>query len=563
MIGVGEVLADRYLLERRIGEGGMGEVWAARHVLTGKPVAVKILKSVVAEGTWAHQRFVQEVQATCSLDHPAVPTVHDAFVEDQVPVIVMDLFEGETLGARLRREECLPLREVVSVLSPVVEALVEAHEKSIAHRDLKPDNIFLTEDGASKVLDFGLAKLLGAKSARAKLRTKVGVVLGTPSYMAPEQARGAAGIDHRVDMWSLGVILYRCLSGVRPIEGEGAAEVLTRLVTDAITPLAVVAPQVPTAVTVLVGRLLTRDPSGRPGTLREVLEVFGTWSDTSIRAARVPARAPPAKSAPAVLPKTVPVVPSTLPGAPSTLPAMPETLRGAPAMPEMPAMVPNAPAGSLRASRKTRRVWVALCGGGVLIVALLFGLWSLREKVSMARRPSAKEPSANREAETDAAGEPSGSQEPGSGQPRSAPKRPAGMGAADGRPPRMRRGPGGVYLWRDLAGMWQLRIVARRGPRRVGGSLMPIGAPIEDLSRMRLAEDDKAVVVDGALEFDIKASRHGDGLAFRSRAECLRVDIEAAGKRGRQRIFVGRRGFRPERVPFIICDGKMDLAYDR
>jgi serine/threonine-protein kinase len=273
----GVVVAERYRLARRIGAGGMGEVWAGEHVLTGRKVAIKVLFGTVDPGSHAHQRFVQEARAATEIAHPAVVEVLDAFVDDGAPVLVMELCEGETLGERLRREGALPPREVVAIMIPIVGAVAAAHARSIAHRDLKPDNVFLARvDGAvhPKVLDFGLAKLLGERASGAGMVTQVGTVLGTPSYMAPEQARGDTRADHRVDVWALGVIFYRCLSGVLPIEGSTVAEVLMRVADAAITPLEVIAPELPAPLTAVVGRMLCRDPAGRPSDLGEVLALL-------------------------------------------------------------------------------------------------------------------------------------------------------------------------------------------------------------------------------------------------------------------------------------------------
>jgi serine/threonine protein kinase len=273
----GLVVAQRYRLDRCIGAGGMGEVWAAEHVLTKRQVAVKALFGTIAPESRAHQRFVQEARSAAEVGHRAVVEVLDAFVENDTPVLVMELCSGETLGSRLARDGTLGLREAAQILDPIIEAVACAHAKGIAHRDLKPDNIFLAvEHGAlaPKVLDFGLAKLLGDRANELLLSTQAGAVIGTPSYMAPEQAIGDKNIDHRVDVWALGVILYQCLSGMLPVEGTSVPEVLSRVANHAITPLEVVAPDLPRAILDLVGRMLARDPDQRPKSLADVLLVL-------------------------------------------------------------------------------------------------------------------------------------------------------------------------------------------------------------------------------------------------------------------------------------------------
>jgi serine/threonine protein kinase len=198
----------------------MGVVWAATHTVTRRQVAIKLPRqSVLPE---VRRRFLREAQVVSAIEHPNVVRVHDAFeLEDGTPIIVMDLLEGETLGALLERKRILPLSEVASVLLPVISAVGTAHEYGVVHRDLKPDNVFLSESGGQtivKVLDFGIAKLEAPEGEHQG--TTTGWALGTPCYMAPEQGLGEKDIDHRVDVWAIGVMLYEALSGARPIEGD-------------------------------------------------------------------------------------------------------------------------------------------------------------------------------------------------------------------------------------------------------------------------------------------------------------------------------------------------------
>lgn len=274
----GLVLAERYRLTRPLGVGGMGEVWAAIHVTTGRPVAVKrLLRSI--DGRPEHQaraRFVLEAQAACAVLHPNVVEVLD-FIErgDDPPVIVMELLEGETLAARITREHTLDLEQTARILLPVFSAVGTAHARGIVHRDLKPANIFLSGgDAKIKVLDFGIAKWFSRRGALPELRTQTGSTLGTPSYMAPEQALGERVLDHRVDVWSLGVIAYECLSGARPIEGENAAQLMVSLLSTGIMPIDRVVAGLPAEIADVIGRSLSRAPHQRPGDLREVLAVW-------------------------------------------------------------------------------------------------------------------------------------------------------------------------------------------------------------------------------------------------------------------------------------------------
>jgi serine/threonine protein kinase len=282
------LIAGRYRLERHLGEGGMGTVWSALHVVTRRTVAMKFLRQAVAHKTDLRQRFLREAQAASALRHPNVVEVIDVFdLPDRSPVIVMELLEGETLGEKLVRDERLSMEETAAVMLPVVSAVGAAHAHGIIHRDLKPENVFLarTNDGGSvKVLDFGIAKLLNEQQhdqGRSLLVTESGSLLGTPCYMAPEQM-GNANVDFRADIWSLGVMLYECLSGTRPIEGQNMAEVFARLMGDAIVPLDRLAPELPHDVTALVTQMLTRDPNRRLQDLSEVTKVLGRFGRVTV-----------------------------------------------------------------------------------------------------------------------------------------------------------------------------------------------------------------------------------------------------------------------------------------
>jgi eukaryotic-like serine/threonine-protein kinase len=275
----GLVIAGRYRLDHLLGRGGMGQVWAVTHEVTLRTAALKFLNGPVHERPERRRRFLREARAASAVNHPNVVQIHDFFeLEDGTPVMVMDLLDGETLGERLAREESLPLAEAADVLLPVVSAVGTAHAMGIVHRDLKPHNVFLArsvEDVLDvRVLDFGIAKLSTAETTADPALTETGMMLGTPCYMSPEQSFGEKDVDHRTDVWSIGVMLYETLSGVRPLDGDNAGQVLKRLVTEVITPIEVLVPDLPTDVAGLIGRMLTRDPAGRPEDLREVQSVL-------------------------------------------------------------------------------------------------------------------------------------------------------------------------------------------------------------------------------------------------------------------------------------------------
>ncbi len=252
-----------YTLERLIGSGGMGVVWAARDDRSQATVAIKILIAHEPVAPGSRRRFLREAYATRSVEHPAIVPVIDLAETDDVLVLAMELLHGETLRALLARESQLPIERAATILLPVVEALNAAHAAKIVHRDLKPENIFLqTADGGvrSRLLDFGIARFYEPPAeAGGTPITGLGTLLGTLPYMAPEQAIAPSDCDHQVDAWALGVILYEALSGCRPIEGNNPPETLRQLMLGGITPLSVLVPGLDPAINDLVMGLLTRD----------------------------------------------------------------------------------------------------------------------------------------------------------------------------------------------------------------------------------------------------------------------------------------------------------------
>jgi serine/threonine protein kinase len=304
----GTLIAGRYRLERLLGKGGMGQVWAVTHEVTHRSAALKLINGPVHLRADRRRRFLREARAASAVNHPNVVRVHDFFeLEDGTPVMIMDLLEGETLGKRLSRDRSITLEDAANVLLPVVSAVGTAHARGIIHRDLKPDNVFLarTEEGVLdvRVLDFGVAKLVSATAHGpddSDALTGTGGVLGTPSYMSPEQGFGEGSVDHRADIWSLGVVLYESLAGSRPIDGANVGQVLKRLMSEVITPIEVLLPELPAEVAALVGRMLQRDAADRPLDLREVHAVLGRFASVKAPefAAAVNEAPPPLDSSP-------------------------------------------------------------------------------------------------------------------------------------------------------------------------------------------------------------------------------------------------------------------------
>jgi serine/threonine-protein kinase len=270
-------IASQYVLERELGAGGMGVVWAAEKV-DGTKVALKFLRSDRPLSERVCQRFLQEARATRGIDHPGVVQIHDVVEDDSgLPVLVMDLLVGETLASRLEQKGPMKAEDAIALLLPAAEAIAAAHDKRIIHRDLKPENLFLcSRDGSTpevRVLDFGIAKVMrdDGDGVRSGVMTSTGVVMGTPFYMAPEQLFSEGNVDERADVWAFGVILYECIAGRRPFSGPSVGQVLRLIALDAYTPLSQAAENgPPEAVCDLVARLLARERGQRPRTMRDV-----------------------------------------------------------------------------------------------------------------------------------------------------------------------------------------------------------------------------------------------------------------------------------------------------
>lgn len=272
----GTLVEDRYLLGDRIGDGAMGSVYRAEHVLLGATVAVKVLHSRFESGSAAEQRFLREGQSAGRIDHPNVVRIFDVGrLPDGAPYIVMELLEGQELSKLLAAER-LTLARVATLASQLLSGLERAHAMRVVHRDIKPDNLFLTrERGAEvlKILDFSIAKDQGAASL-----TNDGDVLGTPHYLAPEQAMGK-GVDARADLWSTAVVTYEMLTGRPPFEGASFPELAMKII--GATPPAPSASVdgVPPEVDAFFARALAKDPAERfqnaPSMRAALVHAFG------------------------------------------------------------------------------------------------------------------------------------------------------------------------------------------------------------------------------------------------------------------------------------------------
>ncbi len=253
-------LGDRYVLDRELGGGGMSRVFVAEETTLGRRVVVKVLApSLTAELDTG--RFQREIRIAASLQHPHIAPVHSAGEAAGLLYYTMPFVEGESLRQHIDRGGPVPLAEAVRLLGEIADALVYAHRRRIVHRDLKPANILL-EAGHALIIDFGIAKALSAAAEGPHASTgltSTGLVLGTPTYMAPEQAAGDP-IDHRVDLYALGCIGYELLTGRPPFRGDSARELIAAHIADVPEPVTDHRAGVPAALAELVMRLLAKQP---------------------------------------------------------------------------------------------------------------------------------------------------------------------------------------------------------------------------------------------------------------------------------------------------------------
>jgi serine/threonine protein kinase len=232
-VEAGQVIADKYRLDKLIGRGGMGSVWRAEHLVLMSPVAVKVLKPKVTETSNSVARFLREAKAAALLRSPHVVQILEHGRDGELVYIAMELLEGESLHQRLRRGPLTPTEAAV-VMTHVGRAMQKAHDAKIVHRDLKPDNIFLVhndDEVMGKVLDFGIAKssLYALNTTGDSPQTQTGTLLGTPYYMSPEQATGQKDVDHRSDLWAMGVIAFECLVGQRPYQSDALGDLVLQI----------------------------------------------------------------------------------------------------------------------------------------------------------------------------------------------------------------------------------------------------------------------------------------------------------------------------------------------
>jgi hypothetical protein len=296
-------LADhtRYRITRLLGQGGMGAVYLAEHTIMGRPVALKVIHPRYTASPTAVERFRREVRAAGKLSHPNIVAAYDADHAGSTHFLVMEFVEGQTLAAYVHETGPLPVEEACGYVLQAAQALKYAHEKGMVHRDIKPDNLMRTPAGEVRVLDFGLARLAesadvppaGPAAANPAL-TAAGSVMGTPDYMAPEQAKDSSAADIRSDIYALGATLFHLLTGTVPFPGGAAADKLRRHELEPAPPVSAVRAGVPPGLERLVARMLAKRPEHRPQTPAEVVRRlrpyarrsrFWWWAGSGVAAA--------------------------------------------------------------------------------------------------------------------------------------------------------------------------------------------------------------------------------------------------------------------------------------
>ena len=260
-------LADRYAIEHELGSGGMATVYLAEDLKHKRKVAVKVLRPELAN-TVGPDRFIREIEVAARLTHPHILPLHDSGEADAFLYYVMPFVQGESLRDRMTREGTLPITDVVKILREIVDALSSAHAEGVVHRDIKPDNVMLSQ-GHALVMDFGVAKAVSEATGGHQVTT-AGVALGTPSYMAPEQAVADPNVDHRADLYAAGTVAYEMLAGRAPFDRPTPQAVLAAHVTDTPEPIATVREETPPALARLVMRCLEKSPTDRWQTADEM-----------------------------------------------------------------------------------------------------------------------------------------------------------------------------------------------------------------------------------------------------------------------------------------------------
>ncbi len=278
---LGQTLGGRYQLLRRMGEGGMGTVYEATHEALSRSVAVKVLRDKYADRSEVARRLVQEAKLASSIEHEHIVRILDSgTTPDGRPFIVMEHLRGESLADRIRREGALPEALVLAIVEQAASALSAAHARAIVHRDIKPENVFLVDQESDdrpsvKIVDFGISKSMSNDGQDSSLRlTATGMVMGTPLYMSPEQARGDDELDERVDVWALGVILYEALTGEVPFRANNYLGVIAQVLSAELIPPRQLRPElsISSGMEQIVLHAMARDRTQRYASMAEMAD---------------------------------------------------------------------------------------------------------------------------------------------------------------------------------------------------------------------------------------------------------------------------------------------------
>ena len=371
----GVVIAGKYQIDRVLGQGGMGVVIAARHLLLDEPVAVKMLLPGVSESAEAVERFVREARAASRIKSEHVVRVSDVgTLEDGAAFMVMELLDGQDLSQLLQGRGPLPVADAIDYVLQASEALADAHALGIVHRDLKPSNLFLTHrrDGSAlvKVLDFGISKFAGGASAGAPMSmTRTSAVMGSPLYMSPEQMLSARDADMRSDIWAIGVILYELLAGTPPFCGDSLPEVCARVAQCEPPTLDTVRHDVPAEVAQVVAKCLHKDRARRFQNVGELALALVRFAPKSSRLSVE--RITRVISAAGLSSSALNLPPSSQGGAPARGPST-EASWGSTQGPD--------------SSQRHTGLWIGLGAGLVALAVAVVGWWALHSSVS---RPDA------------------------------------------------------------------------------------------------------------------------------------------------------------------------------
>jgi serine/threonine-protein kinase len=280
-----DVIAGKYTVERALGRGGMGAVYVVAHRLTGKRLALKCLLPEFIHNADIVERFLREAQATGRIEHRNVVNVFDVGRDGEILYIVMELLDGKPLSDLLH-DETLTLEETLAIIVRAMEGVAAAHAHNIVHRDLKPDNIFVCR-GASgrlddpRVLDFGISKLDDGDGMRL---TRSGVAMGTPYYMSLEQLSGARDLDHRVDVYAMGVILYEAIAGVPPHTADSVAALAIRVLTTPPVPLSSLRPDLPPGLAEVVMKAIAKERHDRYPAMEALIDAVRPYIPRGVRA---------------------------------------------------------------------------------------------------------------------------------------------------------------------------------------------------------------------------------------------------------------------------------------